>query len=98
MNDGHTSLSCIRPAVSMSTTSKSLSFAVLGGQLSMTALLQKQTVCNRFFRDPCSILSVPLLVELHAAFAISAVNSEHAQVAHVNPELLDSTTPTNNHN
>lgn len=53
-------------------------------------------MCNRFLGDPCSVLSVAFLVELHAGFAIgSTVNSKHAQVAHVNSELFDSTTPAN---
>jgi len=51
-------------------------------------------VCDRFLGDSCSVLAIPFFVELHAPFAIgSAIDSKHAQVAHVNPELLHSTTP-----
>ena len=68
-----------------------------GESAQVAASLEKPTVCDRFLGDSCSVFAIPLFVELHAPLAIgSAVDSKHAQVAHVNSELLHSTTPTRN--
>ena len=58
-----------------------------------------RTICNRFLGNTSCVLPISFLVQLDASFAVcSAIYAEHAQIADMNSQLLNSTTPRSTQN
>lgn len=93
-----TSLSCIRPAVSIRTTSKLFSRAMRGQFECVSPCRQTlgmHTVSDCFLRDPSSVLAVSAFVQFDAPFTVRcSINTEHPEIADVDAKLLYRAAPT----